>query len=232
LKEHNPRHATVEDDAAAERDTAGERLPSFSEQMAVQLGGMRGLVESSIPVFVFVLVNIVWTLKPAMIASVATALVIGAYRLLRKESVRHAFNGLVGVFIGAAFAWKTGEARDFYLPGILMSVGYSVALLVSVAVRRPLVGWVWSVVAGGGTARWREERALVRTFGWLTVLWAAVWLLKVGIQTGLYLANQVNALGVARLALGYPSYVVLIAITVWAVRRVTRQAPAHPGDPR
>jgi hypothetical protein len=206
-------------------------MPSFSEQMAEQLGGVRGLVESSIPVFVFVLANIAGGLKPAMFAAVGTAVVIGVYRLLRRETVRHAVNGLFGIFIGVAFAWKTGEARAFYLPGILLSVANALAMLVSVVVRRPLVGWVWSVVVGGGTTRWREERLLLRTFGWLTVLWAAVYLLKVGVQTALYLANQVNALGVARLVLGYPPYLLLLAVTVWAVRRATRQIPAHRAGP-
>ena len=35
----------------------GEQLPPFAEQMAQQLGGWRGLIESGIPVAVFVLVN-------------------------------------------------------------------------------------------------------------------------------------------------------------------------------
>jgi hypothetical protein len=38
-------------------------FPSFSEQIAEQLGGVRGLFESSIPVAVFVVVNIVWALR-------------------------------------------------------------------------------------------------------------------------------------------------------------------------
>ena len=35
-------------------------MPTFSEQVADQLGGVRGMVESSIPVLAFVLVNVVW----------------------------------------------------------------------------------------------------------------------------------------------------------------------------
>jgi hypothetical protein len=216
----------AEPETGAGPQTDEEPLPSFSEQMAQQLGGVRGLVESSIPVFVFVLVNIVASLKPAMIAAVATAVVIGGYRLMRRESVRHAVNGLFGIFIGVAFAWKTGQARDFYLPGILLSVGNAALMLGSVVIRRPLVGWVWSVVVDGGSTRWRQERRLLRTFGWLTVLWAVVYLLKVSVQTGLYFANQVTALGVARLVLGYPPYLLLLAITVWAVRRTTHREPA------
>jgi len=197
-----------------------EPLPSFSEQLAEQLGGVRGLLESSVPVFVFVLVKLVWPLRPTLIAAVATAVAIAVFRLSRRQTVRHAVNGLFGVFIGVALAWKTGNAKDFYLPGILLSLGYAVAMLVSVAVRRPLVGWLWSLVLGGGRTRWRDEPRLLRTFGWLTVLWASIYVVKVVVQTGLYLTDQVTALGVARLVLGVPPYLLLLAITVWAVRRV------------
>jgi len=204
---------------------------SFSEQIADQLGGVRGLVESSIPVAVFVVANVIWQLRPALTAAVVTAVAMAIFRLTRRESIRHAVNGLFGILIGVAFAWKTGDAKDFYLPGILFSLGYAVAMLVSVAVRQPLVGWIWSIVLGRGSNRWRDEPRMLRTFGWLTVLWASIYFAKVAVQTGLYLADQVNALGVARLALGYPPYALLLGVTVWAVRRVTRdtatQAPAE-----
>ncbi|MBB5827935.1 DUF3159 domain-containing protein [Micromonospora carbonacea] len=201
-------------------------LPTLAEQMADQLGGWRGLVESSIPVVVFVVANIVGELRPAVIASVAVALLIAALRLVQRRPVRHAVNGLVGVGIGAAIAWRTGDERDFYLPGILYGIGYGLALLVSAAVRQPLVGWIWSVLVAKGRSEWRDDPRLVRTFTQLTVLWGVVWLAKVGVQAGLYLAHQDTALGVARLALGYPPYALLLLITVWTVRRVTREREA------
>ena len=37
----------------------------------------------------------------------------------QRKPVRHAVNGLFGIAIGAFIAWRTGEARDFYLPGII-----------------------------------------------------------------------------------------------------------------
>jgi hypothetical protein len=196
--------------------------PSFSEQLADQLGGWRGLVESSIPVTVFVIANIAWELRPAIIISVSAAVLIAVFRLSRRQSVRHAVNGLFGILLGAFIAWRSGEARDFYLPGIVISAGYAVALMTSVALRWPLVGWIWSVVLDGGRTRWREDPALLRTFGWLTVLWAVIYLIKVGVQYGLYLAHQDDWLGVSRIALGWPPYALLLAVTVWSVRRVMR----------
>ncbi|MBQ1028052.1 DUF3159 domain-containing protein [Micromonospora sp. C95] len=219
-----------------------ERLPTVAEQMADQLGGWRGLAESSIPVVVFVIANILTDLRPAVIASVAVALLIGGLRLAQRRPVRHAVNGLFGIGIGAAIAWRTGDARDFYLPGILYGIGYGLALLLSAVIRQPLVGWIWSVLVAKGSSQWRDDPLLVRTFTRLTVLWGVVWLAKVGVQAGIYLAarrfdqlgdeaaaaDMETALGVARLALGYPPYVLLLLITVWTVRRVTRERPTEP----
>ncbi|WP_446213296.1 DUF3159 domain-containing protein [Micromonospora sp. IBSANI012] len=204
------------------------QLPSLAEQMADQLGGWRGLVESSIPVLVFVLANIVGDLRPAVIASVGVAVLIAVARLAQRRPVRHAVNGLVGIAIGAFIAWRTGDERDFYLPGILYGIAYGVALLISAAIRQPLVGWIWSVLVAKGRSEWRDDPRLVRTFTQLTVLWGVVWLAKVGVQAGLYLAHQDTALGVARLVLGYPPYALLLLITVWTVRRVTRQGAPRP----
>lgn len=222
---HEPT-ATPESEVAA--DPADERLPSFAEQMAEQLGGWRGLVESSIPVVVFVVANILSSLRPALIASIGVAVLIAVFRLVQGRPIRHAVNGLVGVGIGGFIAWRTGDSRDFYLPGILYGIAYGFVLLGSAAIRQPLVGWLWSVIAAGGSAQWRHDPRLVRTFTWLTVLWGVVWLLKVGVQAGFYLADMETALGVSRLLLGYPPYAVLLAITLWTVRRVRRldSAPA------
>lgn len=205
-----------------------ERLPTLAEQMADQLGGWRGLVESSVPVFVFVLANIVTDLRPAIIAAVGVALVIAVLRLIQRRPVRHAVNGLFGIGIGAAIAWRTGDEKTFYLPGILYGIAYGLVLLGSAAIRQPLVGWIWSVLAAGGRSEWRQDPRLVRTFTWLTALWGVVWLAKVGVQAALYLADMDTALGIARLALGYPPYALLLLITVWVVRRVTRESAPSP----
>jgi hypothetical protein len=213
----------------AEQTRTGEDeeapVPSFSEQIAEQLGGVRGLVESSVPVAVFVITNIVWALRPALILSVLIGLGIAGWRLSRREPIRHALNGLFGIGLGAFLASRTGQAKDFHLPTILYTLGYAAALIASVVVRRPLVGWVWSVTFAGGTERWRTEPRLLRLFGRLTVLWAAVYVIKVTVLSSLYLANRDNALGIARLVLGYPPYALLLVLTVYSVRRVMRTTP-------
>lgn len=205
-----------------------EPMPSFSEQVSSQLGGWRGMIESGIPIIVFVVANYIWSLRPAIVTSVAVAVAIGAYRLQRKEPVRHAVNGLFGIALGAVLAWRSGDAKDFYLPGILMTLAYGVALVGSVAFRRPLVGWLWSVIVDRGGTRWYREEGLRRTFGWLTVVWAAVFGLKFLVNVWVWNADSLSEdqkasiLGVMRIALGAPPYFLLLALTIWAVRRYQR----------
>jgi hypothetical protein len=220
-----------------------EPLPPFSEQMAEQLGGWRGLVESGIPVIVFVVADIILgrvfepgqtlgalgdkpALKLAILASVGVAVLMAVVRLAQGKPVRFAVNGLIGIAIGAVLAWRSGEERSFYLPGIIYSLCYGLALLASVGVRQPLVGWIYSVVADGGRKEWRHDPRLVRTFAWLTVLWAATYIVKAGLQWLLYLAHADVALGVARIVLGYPPYLLLLALTVWSVKRYKALNPA------
>lgn len=215
-----------------------EPLPSFSEQVSQQLGGVRGLIESSVPVLVFVILNFAgskthaWSLRGSLIASVALALGIAGFRLVGGKTVRHALNGVFGIALGAAIAWRSGEARDFYLPGIFIGAGYGVAMIVSAMVRRPLVGWLWAVMLDGGDTRWYRRPSLRRTFNWLTLLWAATYLAKVVLQYGLYRAHADDWLGLVRIVFGWPPYALLFALTVWSARRVIRREEELGGDPQ
>jgi Protein of unknown function (DUF3159) len=89
------------------------------------------------------------------------------------------------------------------------------------------------VIADRGRTHWYDDPRLRRTFGWLTLLWAATYLAKVGVNSWVYFAEglseieKANILGIMRIALGFPPYALLLALTVWAVRRHNRlYAPA------
>ncbi|BCJ35992.1 membrane protein [Actinocatenispora thailandica] len=210
---------------------ADEAVPTFSEQMSTQLGGVRGIIESCVPVLVFIAVNIAVSLRPALIAAVGIAVLIGIYRLIRRQPVRHAVNGLFGIAIGGIIAWKTGQAKDFYAPGIFIAFGYALILLGSMALRRPLIGYVWGIVMAGGKHAWRDSGRLLRTFQWLTLLWAACFVLRGAVQGLLYWADQPTMLGLSRVALSWPLYVAQLAVTLWAVRRAARnQAETAPSS--
>jgi hypothetical protein len=197
--------------------------PTLLEQM----GGVQGIVASTIPVAVFVVVNVVSSLQPALIAALAAGVLVAVYRVVRKQALQPAVSGLLGVGVAAFIAYRTGEARGFYLPGLLFSAFFGLAFLVSVLVRRPLAGVIWHGVNGEGQG-WRRDPRLLRAYTWASLLWTLVFAARVVVQGWLYNADEATWLGIARLAMGYPLIGVALVGTVWAVRRAHRLPPPRP----
>jgi intracellular septation protein A len=194
-------------------------MPTLLEQM----GGVGGIVASSIPVAVFVIVNIITSLQPALIAALVAGVVIAVYRIARRQPLQPAVSGLLGVGVAAFIAYRTGEARGFYLPGLIYSAVFALAFLGSVIVRRPLAGVVWHGINGDGQS-WRKDPRLLRAYTYASLLWALVFVARLVVQGLLYRADEATWLGVARLAMGYPLIGVALLGTVWAVGRA-RRAP-------
>lgn len=137
---------TVVDDVTAPEDGRARGVRALAGQefsVADAIGGVRGLVESVAPGLVFVVVYVATTnLQWALVTSVAAALVAVAARLIQRTPVTQAFGGLLGVGIGVIWAWRSGEAQDYFAWGLWTNAAYLVALLVSVLARWPLVGLV------------------------------------------------------------------------------------------
>jgi hypothetical protein len=69
---------------------------------------------------------------------------------------------------------------------------------------------------------WRDDRRMLRAYGWLTVLWGGVFLLRAAVQWVLYLHDSVGLLGTSSLVLGLPVTAVELVITLWVVSRLHR----------
>jgi hypothetical protein len=210
------------DGQAADASRQEREFPTLLEQM----GGVQGVIASTIPVAVFVVANVVFGLQPAVISALAAGVAIAVWRLGRKQALQPAVSGLLGVGVAAFIAYRTGEARGFYLPGLLFSAVCGLAFLVSMLVRWPLAGVVWHAVNGDGQS-WRADRRLLRAYTFATALWTLVFASRVVVQGWLYNADEETWLGIARLAMGYPLVGLALLGTIWAVRRARRDpAPA------
>ena len=83
---------------------------SDSPTLLEQLGGISGLVSSTVPILVLVPVNSWWGLTPALVSALAVSLLICVWRLVRHENMQPAISGVMGVLIAAAIAWYVGSA--------------------------------------------------------------------------------------------------------------------------
>lgn len=203
---------------------------SGAQAILEQMGGISGLIYSSLPVLVFVPISSFFGLVPAIITAVVVAALILAWRLVRKDSLQPAISGFVGVGFCALIAYIVGESKGYFLYGIWMSLFWALVFLVSVLIRRPVVGYIWSWVNGHDRG-WRRVRRAVLVFDAATITWVLVFASRFVVQRHLYDANETGWLGVARIAMGWPLTALAALVTYLAIRSAQRALHAHAPAP-
>jgi hypothetical protein len=231
---------TNSDDAVPHPRTSNtpEPVPDASTPDAVktaaptvleQLGGVSGLVYSTLPVVVFVPFNSYFGLSVALWAALGVAAAVLVWRLVRRSPIQPAISGFFGVGICAFIAYRTGDAKGYFLFGIYTSLVYGGAFVLSVFARWPLVGVIWGYLNGKGTS-WRRERSAVRYYDVATIAWASVFAARYIVQSQLYDSDQTGWLAVARIGMGWPLTGVALLVTLWAVRQADRALDLASND--
>lgn len=193
------------------------------------IGGWRGFIESSAPGIAFVVAYVaVGGFRIPVIAAVAVMAALVLVRVIQRTPPTQALSGAIGVAIGAIWAWRSGDASGYFVPGLWLNAAYLGGILISMAVGWPVVGIVMGLLRGEGTA-WRANSAERRRFQLASAVLAGMFALRLAVQVPLLLADQTAALGTARLLMGVP----LFALTLWGVWLLARgAAPARePQDP-
>lgn len=201
------------------------------QQILESMGGWSGTIVTAVPLVVFVLVNAVTGLRAAVIAAVASAVVVAGYRLARRQPVQQAVTGLFSVAIAAAIAARTGQARGFFLLGIAAAFGYAAIFAISLIVRRPLVGVLWEYLDPAPLPpgqRWHKLRELRRAYDVATAAVLAMFLARALVQLSLFKENRTGLLAVAKLVMGLPLYLAVVAVVFWVVRRARQRLGLRP----
>ena len=104
------------------------------------------MVDATLPTVAFILANAPDGLRTGIWAALAAALLIFLLRLVRR-SMQQAVDGLFAVGIAVAIAALSGQARDFFVLGIVRNAVVGAVLLGSIAFSRPLVGVIAEFLA-------------------------------------------------------------------------------------
>lgn len=193
------------------------------------IGGIRGLAESTVPGFLFMIIfAFTQQLDTALIASLTAGLVFIVARVVTRTQVTPAVTGLLGIALCAVFAKAGGNARDYYVPGFITNIVYAVLLGISALVRWPLVGVVFGFLHGEET-RWRASRSRMRVYQVANLLVLGLFIFRLAVQVPLYFMDQVNALGAARLVMGVPLYVGVLVLAWLITRPRTNAAQQEQG---
>jgi len=199
-----------------------------AERLLVQAGGISGVVYSSLPVLTFVVVSNLSGLRAAIVSALGVAALVLLWRLIRRESAHPALSGFAGVAVCALIAYLLGESKGYFLLGIWMSLLWAVVVAVSVVIRRPLVGYVWTWASGRGRD-WRDFPRAVYAFDVASLGWVLVFGARFVVQRLLYDANQTGWLAAARIGMGWP-LTVLAALATYAAIKSARRAMSAAED--
>lgn len=207
----------IVEDAVAEE--SGPARPATTDRDFFHaLGGWGALLDIGLPWIAFLVVYWVTDdLSLSLGVAVAAAVLVAALRIWRRQPLRNIVGGFIGVLISAYVAKSSGKAEDVYLPGLLVNAGYGLLYLLTVLLRWPLFGVIYGLITQTGTA-WRKDPAMLRGFSRATLVFVGLFALRLVVQVPLYLAGQVNALGIAKVALGLPCY----ALALWLAYVVLR----------
>ena len=183
-------------------------------------GGVRGLFDSSLPATVFVVVRLFASLNAAIVAAVASGLVVVVLRKVRGESLQQAGSGFFGLLLAVLIARSTGTGKGFFLPGILLTAGSGVAFVVSLLVRRPAVALALAAF-DPRYAPWRELPALRRACVLSTAVWAASFFVRAAVATFFYTrpGDHPGTLLIVVNAVKWPLIIGAALLTVFLVKR-------------
>lgn len=212
--------------AALRRSGLGRVAPDQTPSGAtllVAMGGTRGIVESILPGLLFL---VTFTITRTIVLSVAAPVILSVLfiviRLVRREPITSAIAGAVGIILSAVIALVTGRPENNFVPGFFINAGILLAMLLSIAVRRPLLGLLASLLLSD--PGWRQDRAQLRVAYIATWFWAGLAVIRLGAELPLYFLRDTSALGAARLITGVPLYAVILWLT-WLVMRTAWTAP-------
>lgn len=202
-------------DKPTTEDTSADDARAVTEAALFEaFGGVRGMVETVLPGLLFVSIYTVnKDLHMSAIAALAVALVMVVVRLARKDTVKHAFSGVFGVAFGVVFAMMTGNAKDFYLPGMLYTLGLALAYIVTAMAGVPLIGLMLGPVFRENLS-WRTRNpGRKKAYTKASWAWGLILLGKSAILFPLYWWADTTQLGWVLVALKIPPFLLAVYLT-------------------
>ena len=192
-------------------------------------GGVKGLLDSSIPVTVFVVARFFTDLNGAIVAAVVSGLLVVALRKARGESLQQAFSGFFGLLLAVLIARSTGTGKGIFLPGIVITALSGVAFAVSLLVGRPAIA-LGLAALDPRYAVWREHAALRRACVLATAVWAVSFFIRASVATIVYLAvgDDVGDNVLVYVVINAVKWPLIIGSALYTVALVKRADVPHP----
>ena len=166
------------------------------------------------------------SLRTGAIAGVACAVAVCGVAARRRPMA--AISGLIAVLFAVGVAVVTKRPTAFFLPAIALNSVFATGGLISLAARRPALGYSLAVFLPR-FAGWQRDRAMYNLAAVLTAIWTAVFLLRFVVMGTCYLSGAgPSLLAVVKVVLGLPLAAVAGAISLRLLAQPDGAATAEP----
>ena len=208
-------------------EATGVMMPKRTELMEELRGVLAGkgtrILDSLIPVVVFLLLNTLVDVRIALYAAIGISAALAVLRLLRRETLLYALGGLGAVALAAGLAFLTDSAAGFFLPS-LISGGLTVLLCVgSVLLKRPLVAWT-SYLTRRWPLGWYWHAKVRPAYSEVTFAWALFFALRLYLQYIVLTRASASLLGITQILTGWPFTIALLIVSylygVWRLQNL------------
>ena len=192
-----------------------------AKSLLESVGGLQGLIETTLPSFLYVVTFAFSRSVFISVSVVAIAVMALTVRhIVKKRPLTQLIGSLLGIGLAIYLTLRPGaQAGDFYLKDFWINGAYGSALLLSVIVRWPIIGVLVGFLAGQGLT-WRKDRRKVRFFDLVTLLWVGLFAVRLAVELPLYLLGDIVTLGFIKLVLGLPFYLTMVWVSWRLLRKV------------
>lgn len=204
-------------------------MPSYRDQLTDFIADLRGLFtgdrtfgDALLPPIVFVASQRWLGIGWAAVLALGVASLFILWRWKKRGSITYAFGGVATVALAVFFALRSGEAEDFFIPGIVSAFFWAAVGTGSIIARRPFI-----VYASAFYRRWPIEwywRDDVRPAYAIVSWWWVAYTLTRGVgQLWLFADDRVELLLTFKLATSFPvSVPLMFASYVYGNRKLRR----------
>jgi hypothetical protein len=202
-------------------DTEPKRPPTPLEL----LGDRRAIVDTGLGPIAFVVTNAIYGLETAAWVAIGLAVLVAIERLVRRKPVTNAIGGVLGTGLAVFIALRSGEASGYFVPRMIYAGVLAVVFAGSVALRRPLVGYLVAALYRA-PPEWTQHRGVRRATSEVTLAWAALFAFRAAVYAVLIPLGSTGALAAASVVMGWPAFGLLLFLSYRYLPRRLKQLGA------
>lgn len=187
-----------------------EKLKEWIEQLMLVFKNKT--IDALFPPFIFFLANRFSSLEIAAGLTLFYLFCLVLYRVLKHHTKKYLLVGTGGVLFSIALSYLSGEAINYYLPGLITTTFIVLACVVSLVLHKPLAALL-SHLTRGWPIDWYLRDDIRPAYRNVTVLWAVYFSVKLAIQVPIFLMGDFDTYFIVNTILGWPMTIVLLIAT-------------------